>query len=193
MFGGLLLVKGFKRPNELRIFSIGIWKSVILMLIPIVLFTLVGILNVGHPYYIGGPKLIFGAILYGAFEEYGWRGYLQSELKNLNKHLKYFIIAVLWYVWHLEFGFDMQHLSFFGIILFGTYGMGVVAEKTKSLVVVALFHAFFNLFYIAKNLQGITTAQIVAIMVLSVLSILYVMKGLPKNEVGNTLEMKLKL
>ena len=176
LFGALLLVKVFKRPNDLSLFSIGFWQSLILILIPIVLFTLVGIFNVGHPYYIGAPKLVFGAILYGTFEEYGWRGYLQAELKHLNKHLKYFIIAVLWFVWHLDFAFDVNHIVFFGIIVFGTYGIGMVAEKSKSLVLVALFHAFFNLYYIITNLKGITTIQILSIMAISIACIIYVMR-----------------
>ncbi len=181
LIGALLMIKVFKRPNELSIFPIGIQKSIVLILIPVILFTLVGIINIGHPYYIGGPKLLFGAILYGAFEEIGWRGYLQAELNGLKKFHKYLIIAILWYVWHLDFGFDIQHLFFFGIILFGTYGMGIVAEKTKSLVLVALFHAFFNLYYIVNSLEGITSNQILIILTISIISILYVMKNEKKS------------
>ena len=86
--GGLLMIYGFKRPNDLKLFSFGVKQSVFLVLLPIGLFTLVGIFNIGKPYYIDGPKIVFGAILYGFLEEYGWRGYLQSELKDLTSFYK---------------------------------------------------------------------------------------------------------
>ena len=64
-------MKVFKRPNELTLFSIGVWESILLVSIPILLFTLVGILNISTPYYIDAPKIVGRAILYGLFEEYG--------------------------------------------------------------------------------------------------------------------------
>ena len=139
---------------------------------PIVLFTVVGIFNIGKPYYIDGPKIVFGAILYGFLEEYGWRGYLQSELKNIKKFYKYVIISVLWYVWHLELGLTINHLAHFSIILMGTIGIGYIADKTKSFILVALFHAFFNLFYLTSNLEGITSIQKIVIITISIVSII---------------------
>ncbi len=175
LFGGLLLIKVFKRKNELSLFSIGVWKTIIVFLVPVVLFTLVGILNIGQPYYILGPKIIIGAIIYGLFEEYGWRGYLQSELSFLKNFPKYFIISVLWFAWHLNFSLSLDNLIFFGFCLLGSIGIGGVATKTKSLILVALFHSFFNLFYITRVLEGITTMQKIVILVISIVAIIYVM------------------
>jgi len=183
LFAGLLLVKVFKRPNELTLFSIGVWESILLVSIPILLFTLVGILNISTPYYIDGPKIVGGAILYGLFEEYGWRGYLQSELSDLKDIYKYLIISVLWYFWHLDFGFSINHLLFFTFILMGSFGIGMVAKKSKSLILVALFHAFFNLFYITEILEGITTIQKTVIFVISIFAIIFMMKRDAKKSV----------
>ncbi|MEE9348857.1 MAG: CPBP family intramembrane glutamic endopeptidase [Flavobacteriaceae bacterium] len=175
LLGGLLMIKVFKRKNDLSLFPIGFWTSIILVAIPILLFTLVGIINTGTPYYSLGPKIVGGAIIYGLFEEYGWRAYLQTELKDLKKIYKYLIISVLWYAWHLEFGFTLNHLMSYGFILAGTIGIGKVADVSKSLILVALFHAFFNLFYISKELEGVTNFQTIGILSISILSIIGVM------------------
>lgn len=175
LFAGLLMVKIFNRPFELKLFSIGFWQSITLVLIPIVLFTLVGYLNIGEPYKLA-PELVFGAIVYGLFEEYGWRGYLQAELAFLKDIYIYLIISVLWFVWHLEFSLSLDNLIFYLFCLGGSIGIGMVAKKSKSLVLVALFHSFFNLFYITRVLEGITSMQKIVILIISIVAIIYVMK-----------------
>ncbi len=144
LIGGVFVVKVLNRPFNLSLFSIGFWKTAIIVLTPIVLFSLVGILDTGKP-YLTAPRLVGVIMLYALFEEFGWRGYLQSELSGLKNIYKYLIISVLWFVWHLNFELSIANLIFFIVLLIGSYGIGYMADKSKSLIMTALFHSFFNI------------------------------------------------
>lgn len=174
LLGGLFVVKFLKRSSGLKLLGIGFLKTLLAVSIPIVLFSLVGFLNTGQP-YLNAPKYVGIVIIYALFEEYGWRNYLQSELSELNKGIKYLIIALLWFVWHLNFQLTLNNFIFFLILLAGSFGIGYVAEKSKSLLFVALFHAFFN---ISNNelFNEIELKQKIAILVISILSAILIMK-----------------
>ena len=144
LIGGLIVVKFLNRPNFLSLFSLGFWKTIAIIAIPVILFSLVGILKTGIPYFTA-PKIAATILLYALFEEFGWRGYLQSELSDLKKIYKYLIITVLWFVWHLNFELSINNLLFFLLLFAGSYGIGLMANKSKSLVVAALFHSLSNL------------------------------------------------
>jgi membrane protease YdiL (CAAX protease family) len=88
---------------------------------------------------------VFMIFVYGILEEIGWRGFLQQQLKELPKWLSILIITVLWFVWHLNFSFSVSALFFFGILLFGSWGIGVVANSTNSLLAVSAFHSLNNI------------------------------------------------
>lgn len=144
LFGGLFVIKFLKRPNELKFLGIDIFKTLLVVSIPVILFSLLGVLNTGSP-YLNVPKYILIIMLYALFEEYGWRNYLQSELSELNKIVKYLIITTLWFVWHLNFELSLSNFIFFMTLFAGSFGIGFVADKTKSLVFVAFFHSLFNI------------------------------------------------
>ncbi len=146
LIGGLVMMCVFKRKINYRLFSVGKLSTIALILLPIVLFAISEYIETGTITYTL-PIMISVSILYGFFEEFGWRGYLQSELSNLKPIYKYFIISLLWYPWHLDFGLDMAHFYSYVFILGGSIGMGYVADKSKSLVLPALFHAFSNLIF----------------------------------------------
>jgi membrane protease YdiL (CAAX protease family) len=113
--------------------------------IPIILFSAFGVnndLNLNSHYY----GFIVGTIIlsYCIFEESGWRGYLQDELKGLKPILKYLIIGVLWYAWHLTFIiqdtsliFELKMLSIFILV---SWGIGQIAAKTHSILASSCFH-----------------------------------------------------
>jgi membrane protease YdiL (CAAX protease family) len=67
-------------------------------------------------------------------------------LKPLPKYAGIVIITILWYTWHLNFGLSASHFVFFGILLFGSWGIGIVADKTRSFLAVAAFHSLNNFF-----------------------------------------------
>jgi membrane protease YdiL (CAAX protease family) len=81
---------------------------------------------------------------YGLLEEIGWRGFLQQQLQGLPGIWNILIVSILWFVWHLNFEITAINLIFFGLLIFGSWGMGFVANKTKSLLLVAAFHSLNN-------------------------------------------------
>lgn len=84
-------------------------------------------------------------VIYALFEEYGWRGYLQSELTQIGKWSRIFIITVLWFLWHLNFTLSAGNFIFFGILLLGSWGIGEIAIKSNSLLACACFHSAINI------------------------------------------------
>jgi len=168
LLGGFVMVYVFKRKILVSLFKPELSKSFGLVLLLILLFTLFDVYNSGQfSFYV--PSFVLVSVIYGAIEEYGWRGYLQAELKPLHKFLKYFIIAVLWFLWHLEFSYS---LGGFLVLIGGSIGMGYVADQSKSLIYVALFHAFVNL-TLTSDLPTISTTQkIVSVAIVSITIIL---------------------
>ncbi len=173
LIGGLVLVKIFKRPNDLTLFSIGFWKTMFVIILPILLFFIAGSFSIGKLNY-AVTLAITVSILYAIFEEYGWRGYLQSELSKIRAIYKYIIISVLWYFWHLDFGLDVPHLLSYFWVLMGSIGIGYVADKSKSLILPSLFHMFFNVLF-TNTLVDISFLQKVIILVVCIISVIWVM------------------
>ncbi|MFC2086240.1 type II CAAX prenyl endopeptidase Rce1 family protein [Bacteroidota bacterium] len=131
-------------------------KSLLMLLIPILLFVVIGVKNNSeiNSHYLG---FVIGlqAVLWVVFEEYGWRGFLQSELRHLKPALKYLIIGVLWYVWHLWFlKYDsnskisdiiITEFILLSILVISSWGIGQLAELTKSVAVSACAHLLGSL------------------------------------------------
>jgi len=133
-----------ERRVEMSLFGTSKQKSLLMCAIPIVLLTAIGVNNdyklENHIYAF---VAIIGTIVYCIEEEYGWRGYLQEELKGLKPWAKYLIIGCLWYVWHLSFVHDrsiVHNLTFLSLLIFGSWGIGKIAETTKSVLASACFH-----------------------------------------------------
>lgn len=109
-------------------------------------------------YFLNGtlPYIaVFSVLMYGLFEEVGWRGFLYQELKGLSTFLNIFIVSVLWYVWHLDFEWSFVHLSFFAIVIVGSWGIGKVADATNSLLAVSAFHSLNNFFRHIHAVNGL--------------------------------------
>jgi membrane protease YdiL (CAAX protease family) len=87
---------------------------------------------------------VFMVFFYGLLEEIGWRGFLQQQLQRLPKIWNILIVGILWFVWHLNFDITITNLIFLGLLFFGAWGIGIVANTTKSLLAVAAFHSLNN-------------------------------------------------
>ncbi|MFT5238422.1 MAG: membrane protease YdiL (CAAX protease family), partial [Flavobacteriaceae bacterium] len=116
---------------------------------PIIILTIIGVKNEfdldSHLY---GFIAITTTLIYCIMEEYGWRGYLQEELKTLKPWLKYSIIGLIWYLWHLTFLTKAtfgDNLFFLAMMIFGSWGIGQVAESTKSILASACFHLIIQI------------------------------------------------
>jgi membrane protease YdiL (CAAX protease family) len=157
--GALIALRLTKSKHKITLFGSNTAKSILMMTFPVVLISIFGANNdlaLNRHYYgfIMGLSIAF----YGIFEEYGWRGYLQNVLIELKPMQKSLIIGVLWYTWHLSFLSKqtsiLNELLFFGIILFGSWGIGAIAEKTKSIIASACFHIIGNILFLSPDLSS---------------------------------------
>ena len=151
IIGALIAISFLKknRKTEITLFGTSKSKSLIMAIIPIIILTIIGVKNEfeldSHLY---GFIAIIGTLLYCIMEEYGWRGYLQEELKTLKPWQKYLIIGFVWYLWHLTFltkATAGDNLFFLAMMIFGSWGIGQVAESTKSILASACFHLIIQI------------------------------------------------
>lgn len=137
------------------------------LLLPLVVFWIFPVILIGTVTYLQQGNfpviLIVTVLVYGLLEEIGWRGFLQEQLKGLPKLWSIAIIAVLWFVWHLNSEFTTSNMVFLGILMLGTWGIGKVYNSTYSLLAVAGFHSLNNFF---RN--GIHETELILIAVLLV-------------------------
>jgi membrane protease YdiL (CAAX protease family) len=151
IIGALIIIPFLKkeRKTEISLFGTSKSKSLIMATIPIIILTIIGVKNdFGMDYHIYGLIAAFGTFLYCIMEEYGWRGYLQEELKRLKPWKKYLIIGFIWYFWHLTFLTKASvgdNLFFLGMMILGSWGIGQVAESTKSIMASACFHMIIQI------------------------------------------------
>lgn len=120
------------------------------VLAPLLLYWVLPVaLICGAEFFIKGTvsfAAVTAILIYGLFEEIGWRGFLQQELKSLPLLLNIIIVATLWFLWHLNFDLTSSNLLFYGILILGTWGIGKVADTTQSLLAVSAFHSLNNFF-----------------------------------------------
>lgn len=143
--GAALIFTIINKKSDIILLGSEKFKSLIMIIIPVLLFTIFGANNnhnLNRHYY--GFIIGISLVLYAIFEEYGWRGFLQNELAGVKPVLKFLIIGFCWYLWHLSFISNnttiINELKFFGILVFASWGIGAIAEKTKSLCASACFH-----------------------------------------------------
>jgi membrane protease YdiL (CAAX protease family) len=131
------------------------------------------------------------AIVIAFGEEYGWRGYLQSELLKMGRVRGVLLLGVIWGVWHwplILMGYNYPGQPLLGIVLMTLYttGLAVVLGYavlwSRSVLLAAYLHALNNQvvnFIVAMGFKpfdtafsfgigifGIATLALVAILVL---------------------------
>ena len=151
LIGALIVIPLLKkvRKTEISLFGTSKSKSLLMAIIPVLLLAVIGVTNdFGMEYHFYGLVAASGTFLYCILEEYGWRGYLQEELKILKPWKKYLIIGFIWYLWHLTFLTKASvgdNLFFLGMMVLGSWGIGQVAESTKSIIASACFHMIIQI------------------------------------------------
>lgn len=117
-------------------------------LYPVLLYWLLPILLISiHTFFTKGvlsTSTVFACFVYGLCEEIGWRGFLQQQLRELSRFLNVLLVGTLWFIWHLNFEISTVNILFFGLLILGSWGIGVVADKTNSLLAVSAFHSLNN-------------------------------------------------
>lgn len=149
--GGMLMMYVIK-PSDCKMSFTGLlkWKSIALIMVPAICLGFFGTNNNDslNPHLFGFLLGLYIAI-YGILEETGWRGYLQDELKEFKPILKYFIVACFWYTWHLTFLGKTSFVSectIFLILWASSVGIGIMADRTQSIIYASCFHIIGNTF-----------------------------------------------
>ena len=173
--GALIAIKLLRkeRKTEITFFGTSQKKGLLMSIIPIALLSIIGVKNeYGINENLYGFYAIFISFIYAIMEEFGWRGYLQNEFSYLKPIKKYFLIGFIWYLWHLSFLTNAtikDNLFFLGMMILGSWGIGQVAEKTKSIVASACFHLIINIMmYNSLIKNGINGNQKLIILVISI-------------------------
>lgn len=140
--------------NEMTYKGFFNWRTLLMLfLLPTLLFGVMGSTTGSHT-----EGLLLGLYIatYAVLEERGWRGYLQSEFINTKPIFKYLIISIFWYCWHLTFlgktSFPNE-LIIFGILYLSSIGIGVMADRTKSILFAACFHMVGNILAFSSELS----------------------------------------
>ena len=175
-----------KRKIEITLFGTSKSKSMLMAIIPIIILTIIGVNNkYGLNTHIYGLFAIIGTLVYCIMEEYGWRGYLQEELKTIKPWKKYLAIGFLWYLWHLTFLTKAtvgDNLFFLAMMIFGSWGIGQVAELTKSIIASACFHLIIQIMmFNALIKNGIDGIEKLIILGVSVVLWIVIMKKWKKD------------
>ncbi len=186
-----------KKKTEISFYGTSKYIALLMAIIPIVLLTFFGVKNEYgiHP-RLYGLLAIGGSLIYCIMEEFGWRGYLQEEFKGLKPMVRYAIIGTIWYVWHLSFLTNIslvENLTFLGTLIFASWGIGQVAEATKSILASTCFHLIINV--VSFNMlfkNGIDTNQKLIIVGISILLWIVLLRRWKKENEGNIKPEQLK-
>lgn len=162
-FLSLHLLKKTRKPKY-SLFGTSVKWSLIMILIPLILMLITGVENPdrmnSHIFALASG---FGTLIYCYFEEIGWRGYLQDELRHLKEWQRILLIGSLWYIWHLSFLKNASldgEIIFLGILILSSWGLGKVIEMTKSVLAVTAFHLIINVTVMnSLTRSGISSAE----------------------------------
>ena len=163
----------FKRKTEYTLLGKSAWKSIATIVIPCIVFGIIG------GWELGLTCLV--AFAYGLLEEYGWRGFLQYELRNLPVWQYVLIITVMWFLWHLDLNL-LSSLPFFLLLLFASWGIGKVVSETHSLLLCAAFHGIAN--FSKRDLFSDTTFTVAFVCVIVFWIVMWYFVGISPKQQG---------
>ena len=171
--GALVVMFIFKCKTEYTLVGKSAWKSIVTIVIPCIVFGIIG------GWELGLTCLV--AFAYGLLEEYGWRGFLQYELRNLPVWQYVLIITVMWFLWHLDLKL-LSSLPFFLLLLFASWGIGKVVSDTHSLLFCAAFHGIVN--FSKRDLLSDTTFTVALVCVIIFWIVMWYFVGVSHKQQG---------
>ncbi len=138
-----------ERETDITLFGTSKKWSIAMGILPILLLLVVGVNNNrGIESHYFGLVAGISTLIYCFFEEIGWRGYLEQELRDRSEFVRVLLIALLWYLWHLKFLNNpdpLQNIQLLGWLLLGSWGLGKIVHLTKSILAAACFHMGINI------------------------------------------------
>ena len=178
---------GKVRPVPLQLLGNLPWIPLTMSAIALLLLSVVGVNNsYGMDPHGYGLVAAAGTLLYCIMEEYGWRGYLQTELAPLANGLKYGVVGFCWYLWHLTFLTSASlgdNLFFLGMMILGSWGIGQVAEATKSILTCACFHLIIQvMMFNALIRNGISLQEKIIILSIAAVSYFWLVKKWERHQ-----------
>jgi len=136
-------------------------KNTLISLLPLASFSIIGLDNSSgiNIHYFG---FLFAAIntIYAFFEEFAWRRYLQNALEPINKHLKYILIGIVWWLWHMRFSTDFDLYIFPLICIGGGYLLGKLSDDTRTIMPVVYLH---TLIILLTNSGNVSTQKLIGV------------------------------
>lgn len=121
-------------------------KNIIISLVPMVVFTISGLQNDIHinP-NLFGFLISLTFLIYASTEEIFWRGYLINVFRPLGRFKNYLLLGLLWWLWHIPFGHNIEPVKLFVMIVGGSFLIGKFVEATKSFLTTAGIHSIMNI------------------------------------------------
>lgn len=160
IFIGALIALQYMRKKikpQYSFFGTSKLYSILIALIPFILVIGFGFKNnsgINPHLYAFLPAT--SILVYCFFEEIGWRGYLHGELSKLKQWHRVLIIGFLWWFWHLGFIGDpdiINNLTFLAILTAAAFGLGILIEHTKSVLIVSAFHMVVNILFLNPSFK----------------------------------------
>lgn len=151
-----------QRKNKRKITFLGnnTLKNSLISFTPLIVFSAFGIENdqLKNDHFYG---FAFAGInlIYAIGEEIGWRGYLQDALEPLNKNVRFLLIGILWWAWHLRFQSSFDWTVFLFVCVAGSFLIGKFADDTQSFFCAAGLH---SLIIIVTNSGKMTNSKLLA-------------------------------
>jgi membrane protease YdiL (CAAX protease family) len=147
LFVGLLALRFDKTIiKEVTFLGHNKTKNIIISLVPMFVFTISGLQN-DHNINpnLFGFIISFIFLVYALTEEIFWRGYLINALRPLGRFKNYILLGLLWWLWHIPFGNNIDPLSLFFMIFGGSLLISKFIEATKSFLTTAGIHSIMNI------------------------------------------------
>jgi membrane protease YdiL (CAAX protease family) len=144
----------FRHRSRISLGGTNMALGLAMVVVPAIVMGTMGIPNpFGVEPHLFGVHMGVWIALYGLLEEIGWRGYLQDELSNRPALIKYAIVGLFWYAWHLSWlnGNPIGSELFTILFMIGaSIGIGFVADRTLSVLAATAFH-------VIGDIMGLTT------------------------------------
>ncbi len=145
----ILILSHQNLSNRISIFGHDKIKNILIMSLPIIVFSIVGLdNNFGLNIWLYGFLFSLVNTIYAFTEEFGWRRYLQNALEGLNKNIKYIFIGIIWWIWHFRFDTQFDFFIFPLICIGGGFLLGKLADDYKSILPIVAMH---NLIILTTN------------------------------------------
>jgi uncharacterized protein len=147
LFVGLLALRFDKTViKEVTFLGPGRIKNIIISLVPMVVFTISGLQNdINLNPNLFGFIISLTFLIYAFTEEIFWRGYLINALRPLGRLKNYVLLGLLWWIWHIPFGNNIEPIGLFIMIVGGSLLIAKFVEATKSFLTTAGIHSIMNI------------------------------------------------